>query len=123
MAIKRSIAHIHGDFDLGESDKMNINCPSCRSVAMSIVDRDKKWDTVMCPACRTSYRRRREVGAKIICVEGYKSFEGTIRVHWKNPDIPASNITGAWLYKPDTDCWYCMGSSYPADTCEIMEVG
>ena len=53
---------------------------------------------------------------KIIEVEGYKAFRGSMVIG--NRTI----ICGEWLYKPDCDCWYCGGKSYPAELCEILEV-
>ena len=58
---------------------------------------------------------------KIIEVEGFKSFRGKMRVDFpifKESDI----IAGDWLYKPNEECWYCGGNSYPAEFCEIVEV-
>lgn len=54
----------------------------------------------------------------MICVEGYKAFRGTMKVTPGNPALPPHTMTGDWLYKPDTDCWYCKGQSFPARTCE-----
>ena len=50
-------------------------------------------------------------------VDGYKAFKGTMIIHTTvKGDI---SIKGDWLYKPETDCWYCKGSSYPASICEV----
>lgn len=59
---------------------------------------------------------------KVIQVEGYKAFSGLMKWVPGNPEYPSQRIYGDWLYKPDTDCWYCNGISYPADTCEVLEV-
>lgn len=59
---------------------------------------------------------------KIISVEGYKAFHGTMLFTPGNPAYPPQEIIGDWLYKPDADCWYCSGKSYPGYTCEIVEV-
>lgn len=53
--------------------------------------------------------------------EGYKMFKGIIRVVPKNPVFPIRDIEGTWLYKPDTKCWYCKGSSYPEEICVILK--
>lgn len=58
---------------------------------------------------------------KIIQVEGYKAFRGTMKVTPGNPAFQPYTLTGDWLYKPDTDCWYCKGRSFPAFTCEPIE--
>ncbi len=55
---------------------------------------------------------------KIICVQGYKAFTGVMRVF--GPDKPAEEIYGEWLYRPDTDCWYCKEQTYPAEYCAIV---
>ena len=57
----------------------------------------------------------------MICVEGYKAFRGTMKVTPGNPAYAPFTLTGDWLYKPDTDCWYCQGRSFPAFTCEPVE--
>ena len=55
----------------------------------------------------------------IVC-EGYQMFRGTMQVSYQGT-AQAEDITGDWLYRPDTDCWYCRGRSYPAEICEIVE--
>ena len=55
---------------------------------------------------------------KMICVEGYKAFHGEMKITPLNPDIAPYTMTGDWLYKPDTDCWYGRGQSFPAIVCE-----
>lgn len=57
----------------------------------------------------------------IISVDGYKAFRGVMGVYRKDLGL-FDQIEGDWLYKPDTDCWYCDGCSYPAGICEINEV-
>lgn len=51
----------------------------------------------------------------LIC-EGYKMFKGIMYVISLN-----KSIKGIWLYKPDTNCWYCSGTSYPVNVCKILE--
>lgn len=61
---------------------------------------------------------------KIISVEGYKAFHGDMMITPKAGAIfkEPYYITGKdWLYKPDTNCWYGGGSSYPADICQIVD--
>lgn len=57
---------------------------------------------------------------KMICVEGYKAFRGTMRITPKNPEFPPRDITGDWLYKPEYDCWYGGGASFSAQICEVI---
>lgn len=45
--------------------------------------------------------------------EGYKMFYGEATVTPKNDRFPPIIILGTWLYKPEYDCWYVNGSSYP----------
>ena len=47
--------------------------------------------------------------------EGYKMFRGEATVTPKNPQFPVQTIHGTWLYKPEWDCWYVNGGSYPAE--------
>lgn len=59
---------------------------------------------------------------KMIEVEGYKAFHGTMFIVPKNPDITPFHIVDAdWLYKPDTKCWYGCGRSFPAEICIIED--
>lgn len=67
-------------------------------------------------------RNRRRTGAaqdggggRMIQVEGYKAFFGMM-------DCGGRMVWGEWLYKPGTDCWYCRGSSYPAEMCRIVSI-
>ena len=55
--------------------------------------------------------------------EGYKMFCGAATWTPRNPNYPPKIITGTWLYRPDTACWYCNGTSYPAySISNLMEV-
>lgn len=67
------------------------------------------------------FREVAEVGNKFISVEGFKAFRGTMRITPKAA-VPAYDLHGDWLYKPETGCWYGKGSSFPEDICTIMEV-
>ena len=46
--------------------------------------------------------------------EGYMMFRGKATIVPKN-DKPPYTVTGDWLYKPEHNCWYVGGSSYPAE--------
>lgn len=59
---------------------------------------------------------------KPICVEGYKAFHGAMRIKPKNPLSSSYMLVGDWLYKPDTDCWYSHGRSFPASICTIEKI-
>ena len=60
---------------------------------------------------------------EVIEVEGYKAFRGVMKITPRgNSPMGIVRVVGDWLYKPDTDCWYGRGSSYPAQVCEIVEV-
>ena len=52
---------------------------------------------------------------RIISVEGYKAFHGDMWITPKNTAFNPFYISDKdWLYKPDTDCWYGAGRSFPA---------
>lgn len=56
---------------------------------------------------------------RMIKVEGYKAFRGCMRVTVCLPSGKAhAFVSGDWLYKPHTDCWYCGGGSYPSEICQ-----
>lgn len=57
----------------------------------------------------------------MIKVEGYKAFNGIMRIVPKNTQIPPFELLGDWLYKPDTKCWYGKGQSFPEEICEIIK--
>lgn len=57
-----------------------------------------------------------------ISVDGYKAFRGTMKIRPKMTSVPSFELTGDWLYRPDTDCWYGKGSSFRRDICTIVEV-
>ena len=58
----------------------------------------------------------------MIKVEGFMAFKGTMRITPKSDTIKPFEIEGDWLYKPDCDCWYSGGKSYPAKICTVLEV-
>lgn len=52
----------------------------------------------------------------MLSCEGYRMFRGTVTVTpRKGTGFPAFDVSGVWLYKPEYDCWYCNGGSYPAE--------
>ena len=59
---------------------------------------------------------------RIISVEGYKAFHGDMKIVPKNGMYSPYYICDKdWLYKPEYDCWYGDGRSFPADVCEIID--
>lgn len=46
--------------------------------------------------------------------EGYRMFRGKATVTPCNGKEPFT-VVGDWLYKPEWNCWYVNGSSYPAE--------
>ena len=56
----------------------------------------------------------------MLSVEGYAMFRGVLQVTPKHPDILPFQLTGVFLYKPDTDCWYGQGRSFAASICEVV---
>ena len=57
----------------------------------------------------------------MIKVEGYKAFHGDMRIYPKNPANVFCICDKDWLYKPEYDCWYGDGRSFPAFICEPIE--
>ena len=53
--------------------------------------------------------------------EGYKMFRGVGEIH----NVITGNLItqeyGDWLYKPEYDCWYVNGKSYPSECLSIVE--
>lgn len=55
----------------------------------------------------------------MLSCEGYKMFEGKATVTPTNTKFPPRVEDGVWLYKPEYDCWYVNGNSYPAKIVDI----
>ena len=56
----------------------------------------------------------------MIRVEGFMAFHGDMKITPKHyPPIRIYNKD--WLYRPDTDCWYGDGRSFPAEICDPIE--
>jgi hypothetical protein len=53
-------------------------------------------------------------------VEGYKAFNGVMKITPKCQNVAPFELEGDWLYKPDTDCWYGSGKSFVKEICEIV---
>lgn len=69
---------------------------------------------------RFAIERIRIAGAPVLVIcEGYQAFRGTMEV--MHIGHGTERIEGDWLYKPDTNCWYCRGRSYPVEICKIWE--
>jgi hypothetical protein len=54
----------------------------------------------------------------MLTCEGYKMFKGVMKIIRINGND--EHIEGTWLYKPEYECWYCKGSSYPQNVCTIL---
>ena len=57
--------------------------------------------------------------------EGYMMFRGKATIQPVSKSRKSYVEEGDWLYKPEHDCWYVNGSSYPAEIVEdiVEEVG
>ena len=55
----------------------------------------------------------------MIKAEGYKAFNGILRVKPVNKE--SYRVMGEFIYKPETDCWYGKGRSFPAEICSVEE--
>lgn len=64
---------------------------------------------------------RFEGGNEMLTCEGYKMFWGRLLIVPVMPGRDPYTETGVCLYKPEHDCWYINGSSYPADICRVVE--
>lgn len=56
----------------------------------------------------------------MIKAEGYKAFSGILKVTPANGKEPY-RVMGDFIYRPDTDCWYGRGKSFPAQICDVVE--
>lgn len=56
----------------------------------------------------------------MINAEGIKAFRGTMLITPKASDRAPFELTGDWVYKPDTGCWYSHGRSFPSTICLII---
>lgn len=52
--------------------------------------------------------------------EGYKMFRGTGTIHNAKTGEYIESQHGDWLYKPEYNCWYVNGSSYPAECVNVL---
>jgi hypothetical protein len=57
----------------------------------------------------------------MIKVEGYKAFKGIMKISPKCEGVKPFELEGDWLYKPDSECWYGKGSSFPFEICEVVK--
>lgn len=58
---------------------------------------------------------------KVLKCEGYMMFEGTAMIKPKSDKVAPFTLSGVWLFKPDTGCWYCSGRSFGKDIVFIQE--
>ena len=52
--------------------------------------------------------------------EGYRMFRGVGEIHNAKTGEYVDAQHGDWLYKPEYDCWYVNGRSYPAECVLIL---
>jgi hypothetical protein len=57
----------------------------------------------------------------MLTCEGYKMFKGKMLITPRNLSLLPKVLEGTWLYKPEHNCWYCGGSSFAANICEVKE--
>lgn len=53
--------------------------------------------------------------------EGFYMFRGVMKITPRSSVITPFEIEADWLYKPEHDCWYGKGHSYPASICEVVK--
>lgn len=63
----------------------------------------------------------------MLTCEGYIMFRGVMRIVPKSHGgglhdfgVESIDMFGEWLYKRDTECWYCNGRSFGKDICTIL---
>lgn len=54
----------------------------------------------------------------MLTCEGYKMFYGSALISPVNRE--PYRVYGTWLYKPEYDCWYCNGRSFPAEIVSVI---
>lgn len=59
-------------------------------------------------------------GNKMIKVEGFKAFRGTMRIKPKGNKLKPFELNGEFLFNPSSCCWYGCGSSFCEEICEIV---
>lgn len=59
----------------------------------------------------------------MIKVEGFMAFHGDMKITPKNPAFGGPYVIEDkdWLYKPEHQCWYGAGRSFPAEVCEVVK--
>lgn len=60
----------------------------------------------------------------MVRVDGYRAFTGVMRITPDKPGLEPFEMSGDWLYKPETDCWYVQpewgfSQSFPAGICAV----
>ena len=56
----------------------------------------------------------------MIVVNGYKAYNGVMKITPKTKCVSASAIEGDWFYNPSDDCWHGKKGAYPAELCTIV---
>ena len=104
--------------DMEETNKMLLKQNEELKRSLTVSESDREY-------FRSRYAFLREVEGienRVISVEGYKAFRGTMRISSAFSDFPPYDIRGEWLYKPGTGCWYGCGKSFPESVCKIVDI-
>lgn len=85
------------------------------------MERSGKDLVFVADSCRMSIKVGERKGVRMLKSEGYKMFRGEATIV-PLTEMKPFKVSGDWLYKPDTGCWYVNGWSYPAEVVkEIKE--
>lgn len=99
MLIEEIIDILHAYFNIGSDSEAMIEYMNCAEEILTAINSK----------------------SKVIEVEGYKMFSGSMIITPKAENIKPFEVVGNWLYKPEYKCWYCNGSSYMEEICKIKD--
>lgn len=99
MLIEEIIDILHAYFNVGSDSEAMIEYMNCAEEILTVINSK----------------------SKVIEVEGYKMFSGSMIITPKAEHIKPFEVIGNWLYKPEYKCWYCNGSSYMEEICKIKD--
>lgn len=101
------------------SDKCPCNTPDCTHGGQCDYGCEKYAEWVSRIRERLAAYEDTGLTKKMIKVEGFRAFRGTMRISPVSGAAPFE-LTGDWLYKPDTRCWYGQGRSFGEEICEVV---